>query len=290
MTVHNYVKIEGVRYSENRDVIIFKDVKVLPFGDSSLKVDRVSIIVCKEGSFNISLSDRSFEVLKNDIFICDINVVVTKCKQSSDCVCDIVSIDPFVLWRENSQESLWENYFSLQENPLINYSEDCFSKLSLYRDLLEIKFKEPDNSINREIIRFIIRSLVYDLLQILENQSNGYSIKILSRKEIIFRDFIDILRDMKVKERQVQWYADKLCITPKYLSLICKTVTGKTAIEWISEYVQRDINYLLKNSSKSIKEIADHLQFPNISFFGKYVKAYSKMSPREYRAYLKSQH
>lgn len=288
MENYKHIKKELGVYSENRDVVVFRDVKTLPFSETSLKVERVSLLICKEGSFTITLTDKSFEVLKNDIFICDYNVVVTKCRQSSDCVCDIVSIEPFVLWKDSSQVSLWENFFSLQENPMVNYNEECFKKLELYRDLLDKKLNEPDNSINREIVKYITRSMMYDLLQLLEEQSNGYSIKVLSRKEILFRNFIDILREMKVKQRQVQWYADKLCITPKYLSLICKSVTGKTAIEWINEYVQRDINYLLKNSSKSIKEIADFLQFPNISFFGKYVKAYSKMSPREYRTHLRT--
>lgn len=84
-------------------------------------------------------------------------------------------------------------------------------------------------------------------------------------------------------------YADSLCVTPKYLSTVCKQVTGKTALHWINEYVQVDIRHWLKNSDKTIKEIAGLLEFPNISFFGKYCRAHFGVSPTELRKRLQEQ-
>ncbi len=71
----------------------------------------------------------------------------------------------------------------------------------------------------------------------------------------------------------------KLCITPKYLSIICKRHSGKTAIEWITEYTLADITYYLRSTSKTIKEISGILGFSNTSFFGKYVREHLHMSP-----------
>lgn len=78
-------------------------------------------------------------------------------------------------------------------------------------------------------------------------------------------------------------YADRLCITPKYLSAVCKATTGKTASDIINRYVVEDIRRLLKQPGKSIKEIANELDFPNLSFFGKYVKKHLGTSPTQYR-------
>ncbi len=65
--------------------------------------------------------------------------------------------------------------------------------------------------------------------------------------------------------------------------MVCQKYSGKTASDWINEYVVQDINYYLKNTTKSIKEIADTLGFDNLSFFGKYVKQHFGSSPRGVR-------
>ncbi len=81
----------------------------------------------------------------------------------------------------------------------------------------------------------------------------------------------------------IGFYANQLYVTPKYLSAVCKEVSGQTASELITQYMVKDILYLLRNSQKSIKEIANELNFPNLSFFGKYVKQHLGMSPKQYR-------
>ena len=81
-------------------------------------------------------------------------------------------------------------------------------------------------------------------------------------------------------------YADKLHVTPKYLSAVCKDISGETASDIINQYVIKDVLYLLKKSEKSIKEIVNELDFPNLSFFGKYVKRYTGSSPKQYRKQL----
>ena len=85
------------------------------------------------------------------------------------------------------------------------------------------------------------------------------------------------------QERSVAFYADKLCVTAKYLSLISKEVSGQPAGNWIDEYVILEAKTLLKSSQMSIQEIADSLNFANQSFFGKYFKHHTGISPKEYR-------
>lgn len=105
----------------------------------------------------------------------------------------------------------------------------------------------------------------------------------MSRGSLLFKQFIELLASMDVKPRKVDFYSRKLCITSKYLSNICKSNSGKTAYEWIVEYVTDDIYRQLTHSDKSIKEIANSLDFPNLSFFGKFVRAHLGCSPSEFR-------
>ena len=98
-----------------------------------------------------------------------------------------------------------------------------------------------------------------------------------------FQRFLDLLHSVDVKHRTVEWYASELCLSPKYLSAICKKHSGKTANEWITEHVVEDIRYYLKHTDYSIKQICDLLGFPNNSFFGKYVKEHFGMTPIQIR-------
>ena len=104
--------------------------------------------------------------------------------------------------------------------------------------------------------------------------------------DILFKRFIELLSASQIKARSVSFYAEKLFVTSKYLSTVCKQICGKTALELINQLVMEDITKLLKFSEKSIKKITDYLDFPNISFFGKYIKAHTEFSPTEYRRQL----
>ena len=98
-----------------------------------------------------------------------------------------------------------------------------------------------------------------------------------------FQRFLDLLHAEHNKHRTVESYASELCISPKYLSVICKKHSGKTANEWITEHVMEDIRYYLKQTDYSIKQICNQLGFPNTSFFGRYVKEHFGVTPTQLR-------
>ena len=104
-----------------------------------------------------------------------------------------------------------------------------------------------------------------------------------TRAEAIFANFIHLLEQNFRTQRRVSWYAEQLCITPKYLSEIVKKISLRTPNDWIDSYVILEARVLLKNTTKSIKEITDELNFPNQSFLGKYFKEHVGVSPSEYR-------
>ena len=85
------------------------------------------------------------------------------------------------------------------------------------------------------------------------------------------------------KHRTVEYYVTRLNISSKYLTVICKKNSGKTANQWIQEYTLSAITHYLRTTEKSIKEISFLLGFLNTSFFGKYVKDHLGFSPLEYR-------
>ena len=99
----------------------------------------------------------------------------------------------------------------------------------------------------------------------------------------MFAKFIRLLEENFRKERRVGWYANKMGITAKYLSEIVKNVSKRTPNEWIDSYVILEIRVMLKNSTRTIGQITEDLNFPNQSFLGKFFKEHVGVSPTEYR-------
>ena len=123
----------------------------------------------------------------------------------------------------------------------------------------------------KELVDALLQAFLYDFRDLLD-RFNTLKPQTYTAGEKVFHNFVKLLKEVYPKPRNVNFYADKLCITPKYLSSICKKISGYTASDFINRYVIKDIQILLKRSDKTIKEICNELDFPNLSFFGRFVK------------------
>ncbi len=107
-----------------------------------------------------------------------------------------------------------------------------------------------------------------------------------SRRQEYFDRFMSLLLVHCRHHRSVAFYANRLCITQKYLSTIVKEISNRTPSQWIRDMLINEIAYQLAHTSCSIKEIAYDFNFPTISFFGKYFKSATGLSPKKYRLSL----
>ncbi len=137
-----------------------------------------------------------------------------------------------------------------------------------------------------DIIHRILEVLFYTIFDIISRYCNTltdikHSAK--SRNEEYFSRFLKCLNENYRRERAVSFYAEQLHITPKYLTTVIRKVSGRSAAAWIDEYVILEAKNLLRYSTMSIQEVAYALNFPNQSFFGKYFKHHTSLSPSQYR-------
>lgn len=156
-------------------------------------------------------------------------------------------------------------------------------QMQFYYRLILSKTMNPDQKYHKEIIRTIIKAILLEMLSNMETDQ-CQSAEGENKTQFQFNRFLQILSSEDVKHRPIDFYADRLCISSKYLSVICSKVSGKSARQWIDEYTVEDIRYHLLNTDYSIKEIAYRLGFENLSFFGKYVKRHFGKSPSELRS------
>lgn len=150
------------------------------------------------------------------------------------------------------------------------------------RELNELDENRPGSNILKRQVECLTEAffneLIYDYFinQSIEPEAQD-------SKERIFQSFIISLQKNYKRQREVAFYADQLCLTPRYFSSVVKDKSGQSALHWIINMVISNAKQRLAHSDASIKEIATELNFPTQSFFGKYFKQYTSLSPSQYR-------
>ena len=104
-----------------------------------------------------------------------------------------------------------------------------------------------------------------------------------THKEQLTENFFRLLHESFSAHRDVAFYADRLCITSKYLARVIQQVTGQTPAYWITDFTIREAKTLLKSTTLTITELSERMNFPNSSFFARYFRRYAGVSPQEYR-------
>lgn len=245
---------------------------------------------CIEGHFELEINLKRFSVRENSLFLYtpgNIVRVANISKEEKEMVHFIVvaiSSDLMSSTRFDFNK-LYDESLHLLENPSVVLSEQekelCKSYLSLINEVSELKIPNTKESVSSLIssIFYLMGALWGNrVTEAIKNQDEG-SI----RSKAIFESFLKLVRDYHTKERNLSFYAGKLFLTPKYLSKLIKTVSGKSAHEWIDSFVILEAKNLLKYSDMSIKSIVYELNFPNQTTFYRFFKTKTGMTPSEYR-------
>lgn len=181
--------------------------------------------------------------------------------------------------------NMWEVSFLIRNQPLFHLDEKLSNMFLFNYEILKSKLGTVDLPHHNQIVKLLLQSMLYEFYDFISPMLNHQlAERNYSSADVIFKRFMNIASAEAPRRKDVAYYADKLCITPKYLSAICKKQTGNTASDIINKITVRYISQMLCSSDKSIKEIASDTGFDNLSFFGKYVRRELGMSPREYRA------
>lgn len=170
----------------------------------------------------------------------------------------------------------------LHTHPVIHWQVDNNFSNTL-RDLFIYTTKANDAIFKEEMVRSLFLFILYAIVSKIAEKADHADEGLLNRGEVLFMKFLGLLNQNYKTEREVAYYANKLHLSPKYLSAICKEQSGKSASIWINEAVIEEIRYQLLHSDLSVKEICVMMNFPNISFFGRYVKKHLGYSPQAFR-------
>ncbi len=268
----------------DKDVAVFDELGALPA--ASVHSEAYVTILCLDGKASCKIEGKEYNIVKNDMVMAHPNQIIENTMISCDFKCRGILMSPtyfesiFILGG-----NIWEAGLIIRENPLLHLEEQEMQNFLIDYEFLKYKLADTHLPHHDEIIKLLLQSFIYEFYDNISPMLDQHlPDRNYSSAEIFFKRFVSLAATEAPRHRDVGYYADKLCITPKYLSTICKKQTGKTASELLNQITTNYIRNMLTSSEKSIKEIAADAGFDNLSFFGKYVRRVLGMSPREYRA------
>jgi AraC-like DNA-binding protein len=252
------------------------------------RFDGFMLLYCIKGSIRLNVNLKEFEISEGMLFmnlpgnIIRVNEIIETPIEDVRYFCMAISRE-FSQGLKMEVTKLFNEGVSMLENPGIllndNEKELTWKHVDLLRSLLE-----KDIPYKKDAILSTLSSLFYVLMGVWnDSHLNELYDAQSTRSKVIFDKFMKLVSEYHTQYRNVGFYADKLCLTPKYLSKLIKNATGRSAPEWIDSYVILEAKNLLKYSGTTIKEIVYKLNFPNQSVFYKFFKARTGMTPTEYR-------
>ena len=271
-----------IGYSDN-DIVVIDSIQ--QFNEvNTAHVAMNAIIICTNGKVQARVNGIQMELHKNQVAIVRQNVTATDVMVSPDFNLRAMFLTNRILQSFlHEKMNVWNDMMYVHRNHIVTMDEDEILFYTHFYDMLTLAIERgKENPYHTEIIQALLRSAILGLCGAMKWMLSSDHHE-THTADTHFQRFLDLLHSTDVKHRTVEAYANDLCISPKYLTAICKKHSGRTANEWITEHVLEDIRYYLKQTDLSMKQICDQLGFPNPSFFGKYVKDHFGMTPMEFR-------
>lgn len=273
----------GARYCDGDIAILDSQLR----GDPSnlYQLDMLMMAFCAKGKVQMDLNGATYRAAAGDIIVCPPGTLIENVMISPDMDCKALGLSNRAIQHSlHVGKNLWNMILYVVKNPVIHLDGRQQLLMGLYHDLLRHKVASHEGHYQREVMQSLFQAMFYELCSVIRPNIEERSLDAgLKQGDLLFKRFLRLLGESDGRERSVRQFAHQLNVTPKYLSTVSKNASGKTALQWIHEHSKERIVRLLRHSDLSIKEIANELNFPNLSFFGKFVKAHLGMSPSEFR-------
>lgn len=269
--------------SLDEDLILLDRLAEAPFPKEPRRMNFILIGLCTHGTVKYRMDMQERTITPGQMLIASERHVIDQYEASPD-VDGLVMMISLSFYNEivNNVSDLSTLFLFSHNHPVFELPEQYQTVFKSYFDVIKQRVKNVDNRFRHDLVRALMLALFYELSSVIAHFQKMSSTR-QTRADIIFTKFIKMVEENSRQERRVGWYAQQLCITPKYLSEMVKQVSRRTPNEWIDSYVTLEARLLLKNTTMTIKQIAEELNFPNQSFLGKYFKEHVGMSPSEYR-------
>lgn len=266
------------------EAFVVADSDLAFFDNFMSRVEGCVILFCREGSADISIGSVHGVLKRHSLAVLLPGALLLLTARTDDfrvtyCV---FSHDLFAEAAFRLEPSF---FHALREHPLVNPSQRVIDGTTTWLAAVTYTYHDRENVFRQTIIRNRLQNLlleVYDKMLRAETGERDPA-EATNRQTEIFHRFVSLLHEHSSQEREVAFYADKLCISTRYLSTIVHHIARTSAKKFIDRTVVLEIKMLLQSSDLSVQEIAYRMKFPDQSYLGRFFKKHTGESPSEYR-------
>ena len=239
-------------------------------------------ILCKAGELRFSDGRKQYRSHKDDLVIWQMSNTIGEVEYSDNFEADFFIISNLFLQHYNP-EMTWatRGYVFIRLNPSFHLEGEALQIMQTDFRLIQER-QSADSVFRQEILGRVLQIFLYDMYHVYSEHISQWQPDDTASQ--FFLRFMTLAQQHCIQERDVAFYAAKLCITPKYLSEICRRVTSMPATEWIGYCTSFEIARRLADPTKTLSEIAYDMNFSSLSFFTRYVRQHFGKTPTALRA------
>lgn len=281
MDMVSFIKGEIV-LSDNMEIPFSEPLEQLPQNDFPVQAGMSMVLFCLQGELHVRISLKEY-TLRPDMFCVIITGMIFEVLSiSNDFRGFMIATRTNFMPVTEKTTQVMSFYKCLQSRHCFVLEEkEVMAFVGVYHSI-KATLQELNHPYRIPMLQSYVQILYYRMLPIVLKEEESRSKYSHTRQEEIFQRFIGEVEKHYRKERSVKFYADLLCISPKYLSTVIYKISQQLAGEWIDAYVILEAKTLLKSGRLTIQQISEQLNFSNQSFFGKFFKRCAGMSPKEY--------
>lgn len=247
--------------------------------------EMVAHILCYKGTLDFKFDNRPFRLEAQCAMIITVQRLLEDIQPSPDFKAKCVYIiQPYLEYCSPRSNYGIKGSFSLFQNPVMHLQHEQFECLDMDFHFIEYRYNQDTHRFQDDIMYCCTQALFLDFFDVRAHELNDDQQPVTEQNASIISRFMSLLNEGNyVTQREVTWYADKLFVTSKYLSEVCKSVSGHAANYWINRFTTIHIRRLLRERDLSFTQISDMFHFSSPAYFSRFVQKNLGVTPSAFR-------
>ena len=254
--------------------------QILGFYKQTCRLKAGIFALCVSGTLKASINLKEYTLHPGDLVTLIPGSIIQFCEETDAVQLSFIGFSSSFMEGVNLIQSTTDNVTTIYEHPVLPLDIKKTQQLNDFLKLLE-RIVMEEGKINPEIVKHILQGLMIGIGDLYRGKQ--WPNQTLTRSDEIQKKFLGLVMKHYTSNRQTSFYASHLSISPQHLCMIVKQKTGRSVSDIIADMVIMDAKSQLKSTDLTIQEISYSLNFPNVSFFGKYFKRYVGISPQKFR-------
>lgn len=269
------------------NIALLDDLSAVKNIHDSVFLEGYLVVLVLNGNAQVKMDETMYEFQPGDLFMCSPRNIIKNIMVSMDLEVRAFFVSPGFTEQVVQMTNLdFSVYLIDSKHEVIHLSQEEIDMCSMYFTMLSRKYKSAETPYKAYSVSTLLSSMIYALSDLLMSHDISITSNDYTSANQIFQHFIHILKSPDCNMHMVKDFADKLNISPKYFSSVCRKITGRSAGSLINEAVTSEAKQMLRNPQMTVKQISNKLGFANASHFGTFFRRQTGMSPQQFRKKL----